>query len=227
MVYENSIIKFIEAHRFHTMGPCNMFYKSVNGKYICADERTAFLGGVEGYQQIVNKTDRDLVWAKYSDQYKKNEQLALHQSQAILKVEEGININRQPANLLSLKKGILNTNGCPSGVFVMVFLIEEMPFWELSKTLDFINTSLCLHSETLATKALIHFPLKPIREQLTRREKDCAQYLCLGMSAREIAIRLNLSKRTVEYYITNMKDKLLVSSKSELVMKLVDLHPIN
>lgn len=222
MLYEESVLKFINSHRLHTMGPCNMFYKSLTGKYICADERTAFISGVKGSQQIVNKTDNELEWSKYSEQYKKNDELALYQSQPILKIEESIDIKRQHATMLSLKKGVMDNNGNPAGVFGTVFYIEEIAFWELSKSLDFINTSLRISPKSPVTEVLTQAQPQTVREQLTEREKDCAHYLCRGMSAREIAACLNLSKRTVEFYLANMKDKLLARSKSELIMKLLD-----
>lgn len=58
-------------------------------------------------------------------------------------------------------------------------------------------------------------------EQLTKRERDCAYYLCLGMTAREIAKQLKLSQRTIESYLVNIKDKFCVSRKSELIIKLL------
>lgn len=52
---------------------------------------------------------------------------------------------------------------------------------------------------------------------LTIREKECLKHLVLGKSAREIAEILGLSKRTVEFYLANIKSKLYVNSKSKLI----------
>lgn len=53
--------------------------------------------------------------------------------------------------------------------------------------------------------------------QLTKREMECLCYLTEGYSALEIASTLNISRRTVESYISHLKDKLLVRKTSELV----------
>lgn len=54
-------------------------------------------------------------------------------------------------------------------------------------------------------------------EPLSRRELDCMKYVVNGKTAREVAAILGLSKRTVEFYISNIKSKLHVTSKSQLI----------
>ncbi|SRR5579883_702988 len=54
---------------------------------------------------------------------------------------------------------------------------------------------------------------------LTQRQMDCLYYLTTGMTAKEIAQRLTLSKRTVEDYIHTLKCKLKCNNKSELIQK--------
>lgn len=54
---------------------------------------------------------------------------------------------------------------------------------------------------------------------LSKREMDVAARLVKGHSASEIGFQLNLSKRTVESYLENMKNKLDCHSKAELIQK--------
>lgn len=54
---------------------------------------------------------------------------------------------------------------------------------------------------------------------LSKREMDVAARLVKGYSASEIGFQLNLSKRTVESYLENMKNKLHCHSKAELIQK--------
>lgn len=66
----------------------------------------------------------------------------------------------------------------------------------------------------------------------TRREAECMVLLLKGKTINSVAGILNLSPRTVEYYIKNMKSKLGCRTKFELVdlvyasefMKNVDFH---
>ena len=58
---------------------------------------------------------------------------------------------------------------------------------------------------------------------LTKRQMQCAEYLLSGMTATEIANELGLSRRTVEYYLANIKSKLKCSNKVELILKLLNM----
>lgn len=53
--------------------------------------------------------------------------------------------------------------------------------------------------------------------QFTPRESQIIYYLVRGKSAAKTAELLTLSKRTVEYYIINIKNKLGVNSKSDII----------
>ncbi len=52
---------------------------------------------------------------------------------------------------------------------------------------------------------------------LSKREAECLCYMAFGKTMKEIAICLNLSPRTIEFYIDNMKKKTGLSSKSQLL----------
>ena len=52
---------------------------------------------------------------------------------------------------------------------------------------------------------------------LSKREGLCLSYLAQGYSQAEISTALGLSKRTVETYINNIKNKTNAQSRSELV----------
>jgi DNA-binding CsgD family transcriptional regulator len=51
----------------------------------------------------------------------------------------------------------------------------------------------------------------------TRREAECLYYLLHGMTIVSTAEQLALSPRTVEFYVKNMKEKMRVRSKSDLM----------
>jgi len=52
---------------------------------------------------------------------------------------------------------------------------------------------------------------------LSQREKDCLHYLASGRTMKEIARLINLSPRTVEYYINTLKLKTNSHTKSNLI----------
>lgn len=55
---------------------------------------------------------------------------------------------------------------------------------------------------------------------LSSREYQCVQLLKQGYTAKKIGKLLNLSHRTVEHYLENVKNKIGVSSKNELIQML-------
>lgn len=64
-------------------------------------------------------------------------------------------------------------------------------------------------------------------DRLSPRELQCIGPFLKGKSAREIADHMDLSRRTVEQYLDNIKSKLGCISKSELFELLYDFHHMN
>lgn len=69
------------------------------------------------------------------------------------------------------------------------------------------NLKLCLNSES-AIKGAKKSGYQFGNLYLTERELECVNYLSRGKTAEEIAIILNISKRTVETHIKNIKRKM-------------------
>jgi DNA-binding CsgD family transcriptional regulator len=51
----------------------------------------------------------------------------------------------------------------------------------------------------------------------TKQESTCIHLLCQGKSAKEIGLDLNLSYRTIEFYLANIRKKSGIHKKSELI----------
>jgi DNA-binding CsgD family transcriptional regulator len=58
--------------------------------------------------------------------------------------------------------------------------------------------------------------------QLSKREREVIGLLLQGQSNKLIALSLGISERTVEFHLTNIYAKLQVSSRIELILKLVN-----
>jgi DNA-binding CsgD family transcriptional regulator len=59
------------------------------------------------------------------------------------------------------------------------------------------------------------------------KEKSYGKIIKNTAIKNEIAININLSRRTIESYIENLKDKLNCHSKSELFQKCLELNSVN
>lgn len=60
---------------------------------------------------------------------------------------------------------------------------------------------------------------------LSQREHECLKYFASGKTIKQIAQFLKLSPRTVEHYIENVKNKMGVSTKTELAIKYLKNYP--
>lgn len=58
---------------------------------------------------------------------------------------------------------------------------------------------------------------KPIKDNLTKREKETLFYLCYGLTTKKIAAIMQLSYRTIETYIENIKSKLGCDNKHQII----------
>lgn len=59
----------------------------------------------------------------------------------------------------------------------------------------------------------------PFKYQLTKRERECLQWIANGKSAYEISVILNISQRTVEAHLSSSKEKFGVSKITNLIYK--------
>ena len=55
---------------------------------------------------------------------------------------------------------------------------------------------------------------------LPKQQKTCAIYLLQGLTNKDVALKMNLSERTIESYIETMKNKFHCSNKTQLILKL-------
>lgn len=65
-----------------------------------------------------------------------------------------------------------------------------------------------------------------INDLLTNRQLDCLHCLVRGMTMKQIGKTLNLSPKTVEHYLYNIRTKLHCFSRSELIGKALQMNAI-
>lgn len=65
---------------------------------------------------------------------------------------------------------------------------------------------------------------KSNKQLLTVRENQCIEFLSYGFTMKEIAKEMKISPRTVEDYLNNLKIKLGVRRKSEIINALIELR---
>ena len=100
-------------------------------------------------------------------------------------------------------------------------LISEI----ISPHLENFYNVLCLADTIPETPRLHDMRIDPLLAGLTRREKEIALLLSERLSMAEIAVRLFISRRTVEKHAENIYQKLGVKRKQEIGKSLLNLRP--
>ena len=62
---------------------------------------------------------------------------------------------------------------------------------------------------------------------LTKREKEIFDLLTLNKSTKDIALKLNISEKTVRNHISNVIQKLEVKGRCNAIIELIRLNIIN
>jgi DNA-binding CsgD family transcriptional regulator len=107
-----------------------------------------------------------------------------------------------------------------AGIFGVALMLDPPEAPSFPESLSLLTQTNLLASEPSYLKNILA-PLKVDQVHFSCREKDVLHYIMLGKRTKEIAAALSLSPRTVEEYISNIKNKLNVISKSSIVEKIL------
>lgn len=118
--------------------------------------------------------------------------------------------------ILSIKTKLTNSANHIVGIIGISFELSEIGFSHIAEVINKLNITLALNSQPLAMY------INNSQLKLSPREKECAFYLTRGMTAKEIARKMNISSRTVEFYLLNIKEKLGCVRRSEIVSKCLE-----
>lgn len=146
--------------------------------------------------------------------------------------ESAINNNKQAVR--SRRTLVTEENLLRNNEDNLVILTFKMPWYDhFNKILGTFGCSIVLAKHQLAASLTRIVELGLLNKQqspqlslpghcnngqyLTKREIDCLRHIASGKTAREMADYLSISRRTIEHHIENLKSKLRITSKSELI----------
>ena len=107
-------------------------------------------------------------------------------------------------------KGIFSKHERVESLRKCIRCVHDGQIWARSVELD-------LALEALATSPVVRATDHKGLELLSTREREVVQYLAAGMTNREIADALGLSRHTIKNYLFRIFDKVGVSSRTELL----------
>ena len=188
--------------------PFHIYWKDQDGIYLGCNDTQARTTGLAKADDILGGTDFDFCWYKSAPILRKNDERVFTQNRPISVIESSFS---------SYYNKLIS------------YTSYKVPFKTTKKTLGVIGFSVPVNgflSDITPTFDEAQPNIASQSVNLTSRQADCLYYLAQGMTAKAIASTLQLSVRTVEHYIENIKHKLGCYSRSDLINKALQLDSI-
>lgn len=170
-----------------------VFWKDLNSRFLGCNQKFLASTGRNTQQNFVESSDYDMPWA---------------QKYADIYIKDDQNVMETGIPRINYKELHQQLDGT-----IKTVLVSKIP----------------LYDEYKQVKGLLGFYIDiSIQEifttiRLSKRQMECLFYLVRGMSAKQIARKLNLSNRTVEDYLENLKLKFDCTHRSDLVIKAIEM----
>ncbi len=180
--------------------------KDCNSVIIKCNNAYAQYASARSIDKILGCTDFDLPWEEGANLYRAHELDTLKGN--IYTVISPVKIQRGNLLFLQTKVQKLDKNGLVCGI--------------LSHSVEIMNPTVYTLIHTLQKKSPLSLEPYYIGKQsggviLPKRQEEVLFYLIRGKSAKSIAKLMGISFRTVEYYITILKNKFNCRTKNELI----------
>lgn len=179
--------------------PCSIYWKDKDGVYLDCNnylKKKMAVGPVKG------GTDYDAFNKESANQIRSNDIDVMQQKHTLIKQENLVLPDDKTIVVMSSKKPIIDEGGEAIGVLGMSFDIALLQ----SNRARQASSGACL---------ILQDKWKNI--YLTRRQAECAYYLCQGKTVKEIAAKLEISPRTVEVFLKQLKIKFGCYKRSALI----------
>ncbi|HAU1150685.1 TPA: PAS domain-containing protein [Legionella pneumophila] len=183
-------------------------WKDLNRNYLGANKALLELKGFRDVEELAGKTDEELSpWAIEENNMFQQQDLCVLNGEKIATVH----FDSKASEVFLLEKCPLTDQD--NKVTGLIYSCHPYPKNEVFRVLRQFDDKLHLspHYYTLNDNKNIY--------GLTDREHECVFLLIRGKSAKEIGALLSLSKRTIESYIENIKDKMDCRNKAEILVK--------
>jgi DNA-binding CsgD family transcriptional regulator len=181
-----------------------IFAKDRNLKYIYCNDVFAEGLGLNSVQEVFGKTDSDLFPKDTARFYQNGDTFVLKGGALINQVEYHPEKSRIVTVTVS-KKVLKNRHGSEIGIAGSAI---KTPSVGLS--LKFENKK-------------YYFQIEGCTEYFTKREFEVFRQLLNGATAKKIAMQSNLSCRTIEFYIQNIRDKMVCQRKTDIRERAIEL----
>jgi len=200
--------------------PGLVFAKDLNLNYVGMNKNLLSLLNLNNDDLVIGNNDYHLQWQQYADIYQAEDKFIINKKKSYQFIEPLLLDDKK--ELISIVKKSLNydENNNPIGVIgTIISLKAKTAVKSMCKLTqyDFANgfnkgrNSYIICDEIFSDL------------NLSKRESECLFYLIHGKTAKLIAKQLNISTRTVESYINNLKYKLNCETKNDIIDRSIEL----
>lgn len=176
--------------------PNSIFWKDKNSIFLGANSQFVSITGLSCIESLKGKTDFDMPWAKTHAEVYRTYDLEIFKGKTIVnQIETQLQVDGKWVTVIVNKAPLLDKERRIMGV---IGSFMELPI--TYKTQD--KNSICL----------------------PKSQKTVLIHLARGLSAKEIACKMQLSPRTIEFYINILKTKFSCRSKAQLIAKIWQLN---
>lgn len=210
--------------------PINAFFINHDSIFVAANHQTLVTnlpGGNHGYfskKDLIGKKMEDLFKTDTAEKLIHDNNIIMHCKKEMAILEERVlRLDELNFSAISFKFPVYNIEDKIIGILGLSAIIESMRFLNippLANTIEtIIKTGIFPQANLTSNKLLPGYPINGI--YLSAQEIKCLHLLIAGKTIKMIAKILNISPRTVEHYLENIRHKLHANSKSELIEKVI------
>jgi DNA-binding CsgD family transcriptional regulator len=197
--------------------PLNVYFMNQNSENCILNPVTLETCGWSSLSKARGKTVTDIWPHQMARSAIENDKGVLSCNKMKVFEEEVFNEKKFGLQALSFKFPWYDSDNNIIGIFGCSIVPDCYPFYSLGNSLAILAKTQLLNDPLTESS---NTPL-PTRNYFTKREIDVLKLLVRVKTSKEIATELGLSYRTVEHYIENAKRKIGVTSKSELIDKIM------
>jgi DNA-binding CsgD family transcriptional regulator len=187
--------------------PFSVYFLDLDGKTILINEEGAKICGFSSSKQAIGKSLLDVSKKENASLLMNNCYDVMHTQKRKIFDESNLRQDGVSMQFLSVKIPWYDTNNLIVGILGASIVVGKH---SLSQSLSLL-TELGLFNQDSANEININ------DVKLSEREMQCLQFTVKGYTAKKIAKELNISHRTIEEYLNNIRIKVGVNSKSELI----------
>jgi DNA-binding CsgD family transcriptional regulator len=203
-------------------------YTGLNHEIINASDTMVKLLGFSNLDQMLGLTSAETRCkaAEYADIFNEQYNKAMKEKKSLTIIDlHPFYEDNRPVMLLTQKTPVFDASGNTAGVIAQASEINQQKL--INITLSIAKQDKKYNEKSDQNRSYTVVPSSDESCKLSNRELECVFFLIRGKTAANIAETLKISKRTVEYYLENIKNKFGCLTKTELIEKAIDSNFID